>query len=357
MRIFAFAFLLLTLPIAAQAACDYNKIVDASPLLQQEYVDSSARILQDPSEAQKARQILNYVQRIFMHPNNQTLVMYGWQDVGQNSGASVPGKISELESAAKKQGFEFSSRRLDANAAIFKVEYNRLPWPQRETALEMQDGECWITVKFGGNEQHDAAQDSALLKLYDAELTRMYEQVSTQSAASLKERILSKKTFTGTLPSFHLSVFWELMLPTLLLAMIAGLIISRAARMEDNIHASLFSKISAGLWVLYAVIITFFSEIPLGLEHYFYAAIMITVSVLAVLLHPSLVVTAISLNLAHILRSTMFILFGIHIAPRLVWFEVGLLSLAVIYVLALGFKRQSPLSDRSSKRNVVDRTH
>lgn len=346
------------------AACDFTAMAQASPLLQQGFTDSTTAIFQNPAEAQKARQVLVNVQRIFLHPQSKSILMYGWSQLpenwggGQNEADLLSARMKKLKSEADqaRQDFHFSILSGTPAAARFGIFYQNQKWPQREIGMEMLNADhCWLTVKLGGNKMDDAAADAALQRQIDAEFARL---------RGAEDAFLGADISLGELPSFNNRNFWAFTIPTLILALLAGIIIGKTAECEDNRHLQIYFRVMAGLWLLYVLVLTIFrlhfvdSAYTLSLEHFVYAAIMLVVQISGMILGPVLALPSVALALGHSIRAALFLMLGFDHAPRLVWFDVGLMTLMALYLLTMAFRRRKTMARPGGARpSVVDRNH
>ena len=341
---------------AAHAACDFNRLVDESTLLQQGFTDASSRLLQDDKEKARAQTVMPSVKRIFLSAETQTMAMYGWQNTAVSSAEELSQHLATMKENASKQKFDIASQALDEDSRFIRydIDYQRKDWPQKESGLEALDSNnCWLSVKFGYAIANHNDKAVKVQNLIAADISRIHQALDTD--LQKKESEFMNKAFTGQLPTFSLDIFIELLLPTLLLTVIVGFIVHRAAQNTGNIHTRIFCKLFAAFWIGYAIFVAFTHQSVVGLELYVYAAIMIAFGIIAFLLGSGLILVLTSLCIGHILRSTLFIMFQIEISPRMVWFDVGLLSILTIYALSMGFKRRSQQRELRHSVNVVDR--
>jgi hypothetical protein len=350
---------------AARADCAFDKIVDATPLLQQGYVDATARFIGGTSaEAKKLQQSFPYAKRVLLHQPTQTMITYGWREIGETVEANtgfVSNYMNRMQKEAEKHGLGFKSGNISDQpfSAEYRTDYPTGDWPQREIGLEVfLPPHCQLSVKAAGIVQLVSTADQQLINSYRAEFTRLRDEVKALPPGHSIVDVLTLRE----LPPSDTNNFWRFSLPTLLLAVIAGIIIGRAAHVRENDHTAHYFRLMTLLWVLYTLGISVLSQwflpagYPISLEHYIYAAIMLIVNILGLILGSVMLLPSVALTMGHILRSTIFSALGLNSAPRIIWFDVGILLLCVLYALYFSFGRSGTLPrPKGSVPNVVDR--
>ena len=346
--------------------CSYEDISGSSLFIQQGFVDSSVEILNNPVEAPKARQVLSNVQRIFLHRPSQSILMYGWGTLPDDFSRDIEKssllikRMEKLKRDAESAGHNFNFQLLAGKplAARFEIAYASKKWPNRELGVEViSEDSCWITMKLGGNRLADTNADKIFISIADDEITRLRNKVANLDEVTPVELMEIKP-----LPQFNSDNFWAFSMPTLIMAFLIATIIGRAAVCLENKHIAAYFRIMTLSWIIYALFISLFPKVivgssyPLNLEHYVYAAIMIIVQSLGMIYGSSLALVSVALALAHSLRTALFTLLDFGQAPRIIWFDVGLMTLISLYVLFCGFRRRNTLSRPSgSVPKVVDR--
>ncbi|TAH36510.1 MAG: hypothetical protein EYC62_02370 [Alphaproteobacteria bacterium] len=360
----------ISLPAFADTIiCDMNAATIQSPLLQQGFQDASDDILGNETEARKARQVLTNVQRIFLHPGSQSILMYGWsqlpdpltRDAEKNSFLLQRMERLKREAASGGHKFDYQLQSGQPITVAFQIAYANKPWPKREEGIEIVAGDqCWVTVKLGGNAISNKKADSEFIDRIHDEFSRIRKSFQPNtSAVSTSSNIFQMHQ----LPDFDFENFWAFTLPTLILAFLCGVIIVRAAAPLENIHVAIYFKAMTGLWIVYALLISVFQPVFVQngfiphLEHYIYAAMMIVIHGLGILFGPVMAVPSVAIALGHALRTICFLFLNYQLAPRILWFDVGIMILISLYVLFAGFRRRGPMARSIGNRpNVIDRS-
>lgn len=353
--------------LADNIICDLNALTFQSPLLQQGFQDATHSILGNEKEARKARQVLTNVRRIFLHPSSQSILMYGWsqlpdplpRDAEKSSFLMQRMERLKKEAASGGHKLDYQLQIGQPIAVAFQISYINATWPQREEGIEAVVGDsCWVTMKLGGNAMPNKNADAEFIGRAHEEFSRIRGAFSTNEPGSDGELFAMHQ-----LPSFDMGNFWAVTLPALILAFLCGVIIGRAATPLDNIHVKIYFRAMTALWIIYALLISVFKpvfippEFTPNLEHYVYAAMMIAIHALGILFGPAMAVPSVAIALGHALRAVFFIALNYQLTPRIIWFDVGLMTLMVLYVLIFGFKRRGPMARSSGNRpNVVDRS-
>jgi len=358
--------LFAAMPCRAGVICDFNALGAQSPLLSQGFIDASSNILGNPVESQKARQILANVQKIYLHQASQSMAMFGWSDLpAELNGeaqkkALLTARMDKLKREAESQGYGFNYQLVSENplAVEFNTAYPAKSWPQREIGTEIIVGDnCYATIRFGGNKLADPAADAAVIRIMQNEFLRYRDWVAANYSDSPKTDLEIRP-----LPGFNAKNFWDIMTPTLIIAFVIGMVISRTAQSRDCPHIQYFFRAMVGLWFIYVLILSLAKNYfigpayPLSLDHFVYAAIMIIINACGIIMGPIVIVPAIAMALAHSLRAAIFMAMNVDAAPRIIWFDVGLMTMLSIYVLLAGFRRRSSLPRPSgSIPKIVDR--
>lgn len=362
---------------AGNFSCDFDEIVTASPLLRQGFSDATMQILNNPVEAQKARQVLSNVQRIFLHPASKSILMYGWSSLPAEMNQSaektrlLKQRMNKLKGEAEqgKHSFDYRILRGDPASAQFIIHYRAKNWPQREIGIEIVAGDdCWLTAKLGGNKAASESDDNQIIDQLKDEFSRLRGAINSNaipddSTATPRSFMPASFDFKG-LPPFNNSNFWAFTFPTLIIALLVGIIIGRAAKCAENKHVSYYFRAMVFFWLGYALILSIFRNsfidpgYNLSLEHFVYAAIMLVVHVLGLIFGSVMALPSVALVLGHSIRTALFTLMGFTYAPKLIWFDVGLMTIAALYLLLKSFHRHRGLPrPTGSMPNVVDRSN
>lgn len=358
--------------MADDYVCDFNMAVIQSPLLLQGFTDNTSEILGNAAQSQKARGIMPNVQRVFLHPSSQSIVMYGWNNLpgplkrDQEKMAFLMQRMEQLKKEAANAGYPFDYKNLvgKPTAVVFNTKYTGKSWPQREIGMESVFGsQCWLVIKVGGNMIADKNADADFIKSTMAEFERI-RGMSGGAEPGAFPVLDSGEYKIGSLPGFDAENFWAIAISVIILALLFGIIIGRAASCADNKHTRAYFKLMAALWLVYAMLISVFKDsfvthdFALGLEHYVYAALMIAVNALGILLGPVMALPSVALALGHAVRTVLFILLNYNHAPRIVWLDIGLMILMAIYILTFGFRRKIDIArTKNGRANIVERHH
>ncbi len=360
--------------LAENKNCDFSENVLASSLLESGFSDGTERLLGNRADAAKARKIMANVRRIFLHNQSQSILLYGWSElppelqIAGDKKALLLARMNKLRGEADKLGHRFTFEILPGQpqAASFQVIYAHTQWPQRELGIEViAEKDCWLTVKAGGNRIGDSAIDKAFLQALHQEFARMRSFGGNSTGLAFLPSLDSLRpsvSFNG-LPTFNGDNFWSFALPTLMLAFLIAIILGRASESLENRHATYYFRIMLGLWVLYALFLSLLPQslvpagYPLSLEHFVYAAFMIAVQILGLILGQSMLLPSVSLALGHSLRTTLFTFLGFEHAPRLIWYDVGLMTILALYVLLMSFRRRQLTGrNKGGVPNIIDRS-
>ncbi len=366
--VFVFALFIIfnATTVRAETNCDFATSLGQADFAAQGFQDVTKTISADAAQWQKYRQNLQNVQRIYKNDLTQSLIMLGYSPVPEElagetgAAALLQTRMNRLRQSARDNGYDFRfSLLLDrpVTAEFTAASAKAQQWPYLETGIEiLTDSGCWAVMKLGSGK---SGADSGVVDAVRTEFMALRNELS----ASPEQPALDTSIDMNRLPQFNSKNFWDIMVPTAILALLFAVVIGRAARAQDNMHVVWYFRLMTAAWIIYVLGISVFKAwvlpggYPIALEHYVYAAVMLTLPILGIMFGSGLALLSLSFALGHSVRTSLFLLFGFTQAPMLVWFDVGLMTLLPLYVLVTSFRRRHSIAAQRHAKSVIDRSH